>query len=79
MKNLDTNELQGFWYATRYENEVVNMVQTALLIVQSALMRDSSIGSHFRSDLPNREVDFYDIKLYKDGDEIHIEKITLRR
>jgi L-aspartate oxidase len=73
------SKIQGHWYATRYENEVVNMVQTALLITQSALMRDSSIGSHFRSDLPNREVDFYDIKLYKDGDEIHIEKITLRR
>jgi L-aspartate oxidase len=70
----EMSKIQGFWYATRYENEVVNMVQTAEMITLSALNRRSSIGSHFRSDFPEKEIDFYDIELYKDRGEIHIVK-----
>ncbi|MBF0472338.1 MAG: L-aspartate oxidase [Nitrospirae bacterium] len=75
---LDTlkemSKIQGVWYATRLENEVVNMLQTATLITLSALNRKSSIGSHYRSDFPQREVDYYDIELFKDKDNIKIVK-----
>ncbi|MEO5361232.1 MAG: L-aspartate oxidase [Nitrospirota bacterium] len=37
-------------YLTRYENEIKNILQTAQLIVQSAIERKDSIGAHYRSD-----------------------------
>ncbi|MBF0555068.1 MAG: hypothetical protein HQK96_11035, partial [Nitrospirae bacterium] len=37
-------------YLTRYENEIKNILQTAELIVKSALERKISIGAHYRSD-----------------------------
>ncbi|MBF0467132.1 MAG: FAD-binding protein, partial [Nitrospirae bacterium] len=37
-------------YLSRYENEIKNILQTAELIVKSALERKTSIGAHYRSD-----------------------------
>ncbi|MBF0317113.1 MAG: FAD-binding protein, partial [Nitrospirae bacterium] len=37
-------------YATRYDNEIKNMLQVACLIVDAALHRENSVGAHYRSD-----------------------------
>ncbi|MBF0537141.1 MAG: L-aspartate oxidase [Nitrospirae bacterium] len=39
-------------YATRYDNEIKNMLQVACLIVEAALHRQDSVGAHYRSDYP---------------------------
>ncbi|MBF0338085.1 MAG: L-aspartate oxidase [Nitrospirae bacterium] len=39
-------------YATRYDNEVKNMLAVACLIANAALRRDNSVGAHYRSDCP---------------------------
>jgi L-aspartate oxidase len=41
-------------FATRKELEVKNMVTVAGLITEAALMREGSIGAHYRSDFPER-------------------------
>ncbi|KJU85719.1 protein containing Fumarate reductase/succinate dehydrogenase flavoprotein, partial [Candidatus Magnetobacterium bavaricum] len=37
-------------YATRYDNEIKDMLQVACLIVDAALHRNHSVGAHYRSD-----------------------------
>ncbi|MBF0516895.1 MAG: L-aspartate oxidase [Nitrospirae bacterium] len=44
------NHITAHTYLSRYENEIKNILQTAQLIVQSAIERKDSIGAHFRSD-----------------------------
>jgi succinate dehydrogenase/fumarate reductase flavoprotein subunit len=34
--------------------EIRNMITTAILITQSALQREGSVGAHFRSDFPTK-------------------------
>ncbi|OGW41178.1 MAG: hypothetical protein A2X57_10390 [Nitrospirae bacterium GWD2_57_8] len=34
--------------------ELRNMVTTALLITRSALLRENSVGAHYRSDFPGK-------------------------
>ena len=34
--------------------ELKNMITTALLITRSALIREGSVGAHFRSDYPTK-------------------------
>lgn len=41
-------------FLTRRELELKNMLQTATLITQAALVRKGSVGAHFRSDYPEK-------------------------
>jgi aspartate oxidase len=34
--------------------EIRNMITTALLITRSALLREGSVGAHYRSDFPTK-------------------------
>jgi len=34
--------------------EIRNMITTALLITRSALLREGSVGAHYRSDFPSK-------------------------
>jgi aspartate oxidase len=38
--------------------ELENMIATAQLITRSALLREGSVGAHFRSDFPKRGKDW---------------------
>jgi aspartate oxidase len=38
--------------------ELENMITTAQLITRSALLREGSVGAHFRSDFPKRGKDW---------------------
>ncbi|MDP2167421.1 MAG: L-aspartate oxidase [Thermodesulfovibrionales bacterium] len=41
-------------FATRRELELKNMLQTAALITEAALLREGSVGAHYRTDFPGR-------------------------
>ncbi len=56
-------------YGTRYENEIKNIIQTSYIIVTAALNRRCSIGSHYRSDFPEKnETCLSHIRLRKKDD-----------
>jgi L-aspartate oxidase len=48
--NKSLGHITRHTYPTRYENEIKNILQTAQLIVESAIERKGSIGAHYRSD-----------------------------
>lgn len=41
-------------FATRKELEIKNMVTLARIITEAALMREGSVGAHYRSDFPDK-------------------------
>ncbi|HMK60021.1 MAG TPA: L-aspartate oxidase [Dissulfurispiraceae bacterium] len=41
-------------FATRESHEVKNMLAAALAITEAALLRDGSVGAHYRADFPQR-------------------------
>ncbi|GAB4486503.1 MAG: L-aspartate oxidase [Thermodesulfovibrionales bacterium] len=66
--------IQGWWpitertYATRPELELKNMITAARLIVASALLREGSVGAHYRSDCKDRGRNWQDhITLSRDS------------
>jgi len=46
-------------FMTRHENELKNMILIAKLITGAALMRKGSVGAHYRSDFPDRGVQWH--------------------
>jgi succinate dehydrogenase/fumarate reductase flavoprotein subunit len=61
--------------ATREENELKNLHSLAKVIAQSAIAREESRGSHYRSDFPYRDDDdFQKHSLIRKGGEVTFEK-----
>ncbi len=61
--------------ATREENELKNLHSLAKVITRSAIAREESRGSHYRSDFPYRDDDdFQKHSLIRKGGEVTFEK-----
>jgi L-aspartate oxidase len=57
----------GKTFMSRRELELKNMLQVALLITESALLRDCSIGAHYRSDYREKKACYYYTRTLKDA------------
>jgi L-aspartate oxidase len=57
----------GKTFLSRRELELKNMLQVALLITESALLRDCSIGAHYRSDYREKKACYYYTRTLKDA------------
>jgi len=61
-------------HSTRTDHEVINLHTLATLITRSALAREESRGSHYRSDFPYRDDDiFQKHSLIQRGKEVTFE------
>src|SRR5579871_5135092 len=61
--------------ATREENELKNLHELAKVITRSAIAREESRGSHYRSDFPYRDDDdFQKHSLIRKGAEVTFER-----
>jgi len=59
--------------STRADHEVVNLHTLATLITRSALAREESRGSHYRSDYPYRDDDFAKHSVVRKATEVTFE------
>jgi L-aspartate oxidase len=76
---LNALQLPHSGKSSRAEHELQNLRTLALLIARSALAREESRGSHYRSDFPYRDDDiFQKHSLLSRGHEVQFENLTGR-
>ena len=55
LDNLDVKDMKQYNTSLITALEVINMVEIAILIVKSAILRRESRGAHFREDFPETD------------------------